>query len=90
VWLYTLTATVVTERTQNGSQHVPLIGKTRYALQYYRLQQTLTAAASPYHTLTSIDEVGQQDTVDDAGNLQMSQLTFRGMLNIRDSSWPTT
>lgn len=87
-WAYTLTATVNTERTQNGSQHVTLIGKTRLALQYYRLLTTLNETVSPYHTLTSIVEVGQQDSVDNSGNLQMSQLTFRGILNIRENAWP--
>lgn len=86
-WSYTLAATIVTERTRNGDHHVPLIGKVRYNLQYFRLIDTLTAAVSPFHTLTSIDETGQQDSVDDEKNLQLSQITFRGVMNIRESAW---
>lgn len=86
-WQYNLVSTVVTERTQNGDEHAGLIGRTRYALQYFRLVTSLTTTIAPYHTLTSIEEVGQLDSVDDAGNLQMSAITFRGVLNIRDSAW---
>lgn len=86
-WQYNLLATIVTERTQNGNQHVELIGKTRYNLQYFRLLDTFTSVVCPYHSITSIEEVGQQDSVDDANNIQMTQLTFRGVLNIRESAW---
>lgn len=86
-WQFQLLTTVVTNRTTNGSQHVPLIQKTRYNLQYTRLVSTFTATLSPYHSITNIGQVGQQDSVDDEGNLQMSQITFRGVLNIREDAW---
>lgn len=88
-WLYDLTATIVTERTQNGEYHIPTIGRVRYNLQYFRLLQTLTLAVSPYHTLTTIAESAPQtDSIDDAGNLQTTMLTFSGIMNIRESVWP--
>lgn len=86
-WQYQLLATITTERTRNGNQHVPLIGKTRYNLQYFRLLETFTDIVAPYHAITSIEEVNQLDSVDDPNNLQMTQLTFRGILNIRESAW---
>lgn len=88
-WIYDLTATIVTERTQNGSLHASTIGRVRYAFQYFRLLQSLTTAVSPYHTLTTIAESQpQQDSVDDVGNLQMTKLTFSGVMNIRENAWP--
>ncbi len=87
-WPFTLLTTVVTNRTENGNQHVPLIAKSRWNLQYFRLIQTFTTTVAPYHSITNIREMGaQQDSVDDPNNLQMSQLTFRGVLNIRESAW---
>lgn len=86
-WQYQLLATITTNRSENGNQHVPLIGKTRWNLQYFRLLSTLTSAVAPYHAITSIEEAGQMDSVDDPTNLQSTQLTFRGIMNIRESAW---
>lgn len=87
-WQYTLAATVVTNRTTNGNQHVQLIGKTRYALQYFKLISSFTSEICPYHSITSIKEAGQVDAVADTDNCQLSTINFTGVLNIRDSAWP--
>lgn len=87
-WGFTLAATIVTNRTTNGSQHVQLIGKTRYALQYFKLISSFTSAICPYHSITSIAETGQVDAVADTDNCQLSTINFKGILNIRYNAWP--
>ena len=94
-WSYELDASIITTRTgPDAAQHVPLIGKVRWLLNYRTLcgypghPSPLTEEISPYHTITSCDEVAQLDSVDDENSLQIAKITFRGIINIRDSAWP--
>jgi len=76
-------------RKTNGNQHNPLVGLVRWCFQQYRLIETWTEAISPYHSITSIREAGEQDTVENDDNTDTTNLVFIGLCNIRADAWGT-
>ncbi len=87
-WMFTLDCEIYTDRTANGSEHAMTVAKTRGALQYYSLTTTLTPTVCPYHSITDIRETNVENDTDEPTNLDITRLTFEGMLNIRDTAWP--
>ena len=87
-WNFELKAQVITNRTNNGDQHGTICGKVRALLQYAWLTLTFTESVAPYHSITDIRESGAPSDFIDDDNLDVTELTFTGMLNIRDNAWP--
>lgn len=85
---YTLTCSVYSERQENGSYHAKTVAKVRAYLQYYWLTNTFTETVSPYHSITEIREADSPSDIAQEDNLDITQLTFTGVLNIRDNAWP--
>lgn len=87
-WTFNLKCTVITERSENGEQHGKICGQVRAYLQYGWLTVTFTPTVSPYHAITEIREaISIPATVPD-DNLDATEITFTGMLNVRDNAWP--
>lgn len=86
-WMFKLGAEIVTNRETNGDQHLPIIGKTRLALQFYKLAVSWTIELAPYHTLINIVEEPIDLAVVSDENTDMTRLNFSGMLCIRDTAW---
>lgn len=86
-WQFILTATVVTNRSTNGDQHLPLCGKVRYGLQMYRLLETWPEDVDPYHFITDIQEAPIELEIENDENLDRTVMNFTGMLGIKDSAW---
>lgn len=84
VWFFKLSATVVTNREENGVLHLQLIGKTRLALQFYKLAPVFI---EPLHSIIDIGEAPIQLSVETVGNLQSTKMNFAGQLCIRQSAW---
>lgn len=86
-WTFNLTAEIVTNRSQNNSQHLPIIGKTRLALQFYKLAPIWTTTFSPLHTIIDIREMPIELSVENIEDLDSTKINFTGMLCIRDGAW---
>lgn len=86
-WDFVLTATVVTNRSDNGEFHLPLCGVTRYAFQMYRLLATWLDSYDPYHGILDIYEAPIELAISEDENLDMTSMNFAGMLCIKNSSW---
>jgi len=86
VWQYQLTFAVSTNRADNGDQHAIIVAKGRQALQFYKLAQSWN---NDVFTITDSKEQPLVKSVDDTGNIDVSTLTFTGMLCIRDGAWAT-
>lgn len=84
VWFYTLSAEVSTNRAENGSQHLPLCGKVRLALQYYKLAGVWSL---PLQTIIDIMEAPIELSIDESGNIDSTKLVFTGQLCIRRGAW---
>jgi len=89
-YLYTLTCAVYTERQENGDAHARTVARTRAYLQYYWLTDTFTKPFSPYHATTDIREEESPNDIAPDDKLDITQLTFTGILSIRDEAWPAT
>lgn len=89
-WNFTLLAKVISERISNGLDHRRIIGSVRAYFQYAWLATTFTRTVSPYHAITDIREEGAPNEIREEDNLDVTELTFIGMLNIRDDAWPLT
>lgn len=86
-WDFKLAVTVVTNREENGDNHLPLIGLARWNCQMFTLLDTWTFALNPYHTIIDIrEESGSPDVWNDGG-CDLTKLSFAGMFNIRESAW---
>jgi len=85
---FTLTCSVYSERIENGTYHAQLVARVRAYLQYYWLTITFTETVSPYHAITEIREADCPSDISQDDNLDITQLTFTGVLNIRDNAWP--
>ncbi len=84
VWNYQLSATVVTNRETNGSQHSEICGKVRRELQMYRLAQTWAAVL---HTVIECIEGAIELSVSEQENCDQTKMNFNGMLSIRSGAW---
>jgi hypothetical protein len=89
-FIFTLNVAAISERTENGTSHAELVARTRAYLQYYWLTLTFTETVSPYHSITEIREIDSPSDIAPEDNLDITQLTFTGIFNIRDTSWPLT
>lgn len=87
-WFYNLSASVITNRSTNGSQHETLCGIVRLNLQLYKLAQTWTLELAPYHTIIDSQEQAIDLAVESDGDLDTTKMNFAGMLCIRDGAWP--
>lgn len=89
-FFFTLNVAAISERISNGISHAELVARTRAYLQYYWLTNTFTETVSPYHSITEIREIDSPSDIAPDDNLDITQLTFTGIFNIRDTSWPLT
>lgn len=89
-WNFMLKAKVSSERSNNGTYHREIVGKVRAFLQYYWLTITFTPIVSPFHAITDIREDGAPSETFEEDNIDITELSFTGMLNIRDTAWPLT
>jgi len=85
---YTLTCDVYSERVENGTYHAQMVARVRAYFQYYWLTETFTETVSPYHAITEIRESDCSSDISQEDNLDVTQITFTGTLNIRDNAWP--
>jgi hypothetical protein len=79
---------VVTNRETNREEARKLIGLVRYNFQLFRLIETWTENVSPYHSITSMIEVGEQAEIDNEDNTDTTRVVFEGLVNIRADAWP--
>ncbi len=86
-WLFKLGVTVVTNREQNGDNHLPLMGLARSILQMFALKDTFTQQLCPTHEIIDIREEGCPTSVWNEGGCDISSMTFAGMFAIRESAW---
>jgi hypothetical protein len=89
-WNFTLRCKCSTERVNNGTAHREIVGRVRAYLQYGWLTITWTENVAPYHSITDIREAGAPTEAFEEDNIDVTELSFTGMLNIRDSAWPLT
>jgi len=87
-WTYELKVQCFTDRTVNGTYHPELVGRVRALLQYGWLTLTFTETVSPYHSITDIRESSAPTDFLSDDNLDVTELTFTGMLNVRAEAWP--
>lgn len=89
---FTLAAEISTQREQSGVLHGQIVGKTRMALQLYKLMQFGLSNPEwfPYHTIRDIGELtGAQLSTDDTNTIDSTTLNFTGWLQIDPDAWPT-
>lgn len=84
VWFYQLAYAVSTNRETNNDQHAELVARGREALQFYKLALTWSSLV---FTITDSVEQPEVASIDDAGNVDTTTLTFTGMLCIKDGAW---
>jgi len=84
VWNYQLSATIVTNRETNGSQHAEIVGKVRGTLQKYKLNLVWDW---PLHTIIEIVGAPDELSVSDEENCDETKMNFTGMLSIKDGAW---
>ena len=84
VWFYQLSFAVTTNRETNGGQHAELVARGREALQFYKLSQSWN---NTVFTITDSLEQPLVKSFDNESNLDVSTLTFTGMLCIRNGAW---
>ncbi len=87
VWFYKLSATVTTNRQQNGILQRPLVGKVRNSLRFDKVWPFFSVELIPLHTIVDIMEEPIELSVENIGDLQVQKLNFSGMLQIRDTAW---
>lgn len=87
-WNFTLKALIETNRTNNGLDHRRTLAEVRARLSYYWLTLTFDSTASPYHSITDIREDEVINEFDQESNIDRTEVTFSGMLNVRDDVWP--
>ncbi len=86
-WTFKLGVTIVTNREQNGDNHLPLMGLARWNMQMNTLLQTWTPQICPTHVIIDIREEGCPTSVWNEGGCDISSMTFAGMFAIRESAW---
>lgn len=86
-WLYELTLNVVCNREQNGSQLVSIRGNARAAMQWCYLWPFIGIDVLPLHGLVNIQEQPMNLGVENIGDLDMSKLSFYGLVSIRNQAW---
>ncbi len=86
-WTFKMTSTIVTNREQNGSSHVPLVGLARWNMQMAQMLTYWTLELCPTHEIIDLREESGSPDVWNEGGCDMSKLTFSGMFSIRKSAW---
>lgn len=87
-WNFKLTATVVTNREQNGDNHGPLLGLVRWNFQMGTIIQTWTPGICATHKIVDMREESCPADVWNDGGCDISAVSFSGMFCIPDPIWP--
>lgn len=86
-WTFKLSAKVITNREQNGSNHTPLCGLVRWNMQMNTFLSTWTFQLCPTHLMVDIREESAPASIWNEGGLDTTELTFSGMFTIREQVW---
>lgn len=86
-WDFELSCVIVTNREQNGDSHVPLVGLTRWNWQMSQIKTTWTPLLCPTHRIVDIRESEAPLSVWNDGGLDMTELSFAGIVTIPENAW---
>ncbi len=85
-WKGTLVFRHSTVRGKNSNLQGSMLGKTRSATQ--QCFSLVTSSNLPYHAIDRMSESGLHRGVDADNRLDVSELSFEIVFNIRENAWP--
>lgn len=83
-WEARLSATIITDRTANGDRHDLIRAKVRCLLG----DPSRWNAPLPYHAIADVLEAGTSPTLEQDEDLDVSEIAFELVVNIRPDAWP--
>jgi hypothetical protein len=86
VWDFTVIFRCVTNREKNGEFHTAMRPRIRILLQPFA--RKFDEDVLPYHVLSTIQEAGTQQKVEDDFGRDVSEVHFTGLVSIRTTAWP--